>query len=189
MQFKYFLEIEDGQIIACAEALRREDIGIDICVEVSKEVYDNWQEDKLLYVWDGENIVLNPNYQADKQAQIRAEKDNMTLTPSDVERALLAAKGWDFEDLKQYLKNEHGYTDLQIKAIGVELRANDFYRGAVLKGTNIRIVDTIGALLGYDSDDMDYLFEHKELPIKNNQTDAQQQPLNENDFLEDEIPF
>jgi len=55
-----------------------------------------------------------------------------------------------------------GYTDLQIKAIGVELRANDFFRGATLD--NIRIVDAIGALLGYTSADMDYLFEHKELP-------------------------
>lgn len=67
----------------------------------------------------------------------------------------------DFEDLKVFLKTQ-GYTDLQIKAIGVELRANDFFRGATLD--NIRIVDAIGALLGYTSADMDYLFEHKELP-------------------------
>lgn len=95
--------------------------------------------------------------------QRRQRIDAMTLTPSDVERALLAARGWDFDDLKAFLKTQ-GYTDLQIKAIGVELRANDFYRGAVLKGTNIRIVDTIGTLLGYDSDAMDYLFMNKELP-------------------------
>lgn len=98
------------------------------------------------------------------EEQRRQRLDNLTLTPSDVERALLAAKGWDFDDLKTYLKHEQNYTDLQIKAIGIELRANDFYRGATLKGTNIRIVDTIGALLGYTPDDMDYLFEHKQLP-------------------------
>lgn len=97
------------------------------------------------------------------EEQRRQRIDAMTLTPSDVERALLAARGWDFDDLKAFLKTQ-GYTDLQIKAIGVELRANDFYRGAVLKGTNIRIVDTIGTLLGYDSDAMDYLFINKELP-------------------------
>ena len=90
----------------------------------------------------------------------------MTLTPSDVERALLKAKGMDFEDMKKFLKDECGFTDLQIKAIGVELRANDFFRGATMgeEPNEIRIVDTIGALLGYDEDDMDYLFENKTLP-------------------------
>lgn len=122
----------------------------------------------LQYIRQNNEYVLNPNYEADKQAQIRAEKDQMTLTPADVERALYKAKQMDFDDLKAYIKTQ-GFTDLQIKAIGVELRANDFYRGATMPSPvdpsyDIRIVDTIGDLLGYSSDDMDYLFEHKELP-------------------------
>lgn len=103
----------------------------------------------------------------EQQEQQRQRIDSLTLTPSDVERALLKAKGMDFDDLKAFLK-ESGYTDLQIKAIGVELRANNFYRGATMGEApqQIRIVDAIGTLLGYTSDDMDYLFLNKELPAK-----------------------
>lgn len=167
MEYYIYINIDTNKLEGCGTCIDNNYIDYKISEQFFNEFKTlNLIEQNINYVWDGEKIIPNPNYETDKQAQIRAEKDSMTLTPSDVERALLAAKGWDFEDLKQYLKNEHGYTDLQIKAIGVELRANDFFRGAVLKGTNIRIVDTIGTLLGYDSDDMDYLFEHKELPIK-----------------------
>ena len=80
--------------------------------------------------------------------------DSLTLTPADVERALYKAKGIDFEDLKNQLKDN---PDIDLKALGIELRANLFYRGNPY-------ISQVGALLGYNSDDMDYLFEHKELP-------------------------
>lgn len=112
---------------------------------------------------DTDYQLYNGEYLTPEEIEVKERErlDKLTLTPADVERALLKAKGMDFEDLKAFLKIQ-GYTDLQIKAIGVELRANDFFRGATLD--NIRIVDAIGALLGYTSADMDYLFEHKELP-------------------------
>ena len=80
---------------------------------------------------------------------------------------ILKVKGWNFEDLKNFLREE-GYTDIQIKAIDIELRANNFFRGATIgeEPNKIRIVDTIGELLGYTSEDMDYLFTYKELPMK-----------------------
>lgn len=135
---------------------------------ITDEQADIIEKDMDYFIIDGDKLIENPNYQEDKAKRTRRELDSLTLTPSDVERALLSARGWDFDDLKSYLKNEKDYSDLQIKAIGIELRAKDFYRGATLKGTNIRIVDTIGGLLGYSSDDMDYLFEHKQLPERNN---------------------
>lgn len=92
----------------------------------------------------------------------RSNLDKLTLTPSDVERALLQAKGMDFDDLKNALKG-NGFSDAQVKAVGVELRANTFYRGAMLG--DVRIVDAIGELLGYTSEDMDYLFKNKTLPV------------------------
>lgn len=159
----YYLMIEDNKIIGASECTSGGDI---IDVEVSEEIYNNYTNDHDLYVWNGTEIVENPDYEEIKRQKERERKDSMTLTSSDVERALLKAKGMDFEDMKIYLKEEQGYTDSQIKAIGVELRANDFFRGATMgeEPNKIRIVDTIGALFGYTSDDMDYLFEHKELP-------------------------
>lgn len=155
---------------------------IELTEEEYISLFDGQSQGLEIVYYDGKVFNAEPNlYYVDennvwqKRTEEQAEEisnqkererlDALTLTPADVERALLAAKGWDFDDLKAFLKSR-GYTDLQIKAIGVELRANDFFRGAVLKGTNIRIVDTIGALLGYTSDDMDYLFENKELPEK-----------------------
>lgn len=137
-------------------------------IEVTEETYNTFIEDNDRYIYQDGEIIPNPNYEEVKRQKERERLDALTLTPSDVERALLSAKGWDFDDLKAYLKTQ-GFTDLQIKAIGVELRANDFYRGATMPSPvdpsyDIRIVDTIGDLLGYTSDDMDYLFEHKELP-------------------------
>lgn len=136
----------------------------DINVEVSKEMHDSYVADPLLYIWNGEKIVENPNYEADKQAQIRAEKDQMTLTPADVERALYKAEQMDFDDLKAFIHARLPQVD--IKALSIEFRARDFYRGAMANG--IRLFDTIGQLLGYKvPEDMDHLFEHKELPVKN----------------------
>lgn len=90
----------------------------------------------------------------------RQRLDALTLTPADVERALYKAKNMDFEDLKVYIHKE--LPDLDIKALAIEFRAKDFYRGAEANG--IRLFDVVGQLLGYTTADMDYLFEHKELP-------------------------
>lgn len=153
----YYFFIEDNKINGCGECQR-----LDITnIEVTEEVYNNFIEDNDRYIYSDGEIIENPDYEEIKRQKHRQELDALTLTPSDVERALLKAKGMDFEDLKAFLKNK-GYTDLQIKAIGVELRASDFFRGATLNG--IRIVDTIGGLLGYTTDEMDYLFIHKDLP-------------------------
>lgn len=158
----YYMMIEDGNIIGAGQCPC---IGENIKnIEVTEELYNSWKEDKDRYIYSDGEIVENPDYEQEKARKERERLDALTLTPSDVERALLAAKGMDFDDMKKYLKEEKGYSDAQIKVIGVELRASDFFRGATIKGTNIRIVDTIGALLGYSSEDMDYLFIHKELP-------------------------
>lgn len=92
----------------------------------------------------------------------REDIDNHTLTPSDVERALYKAKGMDFEDLKTLIAQ--ALPQIDIKGLAIEFRASNFYRGAEANG--IRLFDVIGQLLGYTSEDMDYLFIHKELPIK-----------------------
>ena len=102
-----------------------------------------------------------PHYTPEeKEAMERQRKDLMTLTPADVERALYKAKGMDFEDLKQLIATGTG---IDLKAFAIEFRAKDFYRGA--KFGNSRLFDVVGALLGYTSDDIDYLFENKELPV------------------------
>lgn len=100
----------------------------------------------------------------EKQEQERQRLDSLTLTPSDVERALYYSPlQMDFDDLKALIAERAPQVDL--KGLAIEFRANNFYRGAVDKDGN-RIIDMVGAILGYTPEDMDYLFEHKSLPTK-----------------------
>ena len=154
----YYLFIENDKINGCGQAQCLNDNIQNI--EVTEEVFNTYIEDNLRYIWDGENVIENPNYEADKQAQERAELDALTLTPADVERALYKAKGMDFEDLKALIAQSLPQVD--IKGLAIEFRAKDFYRGATANG--IRLFDVVGQLLGYSSNDMDYLFLTKELP-------------------------
>lgn len=112
-------------------------------------------------VSDGE-LVLNPNWEEEQAQKERQRLDSLTLTPADVERALYKAKNMDFEDLKSFIHEQLPAID--IKGLSIEFRAKDFYRGAV--ANNMRLFDVVGQLLGYTPADMDYLFEHKELPEK-----------------------
>lgn len=102
----------------------------------------------------------------EKEQQERERLDTLTLTPADVERALYKSKSMDFEDLKALIVQALPTVD--IKALSIEFRAKDFYRGAVANG--MRLFDVVGALLGYTPEDMDYLFENKELPEKDEPT-------------------
>lgn len=108
---------------------------------------------------DFELITIEEKEQREQQ-QERERLDSLFLTPSDVERALYKAKGMDFEDLKALIQSQAPSIDM--KALAIEFRANNFYRGVEVNG--MRLIDVVGALLGYTPADMDYLFENKELP-------------------------
>ena len=129
-------------------------------IEVTEEVYNAFIEDTDRYIYQDGEIIPNPDYEEIKRQKERQRLDALTLTPADVERALYKAKGMDFEDLKTLIAQQLPQVD--IKGLSIEFRAKDFYRGAEANG--IRLFDTVGLLLGYTSADMDYLFEHKELP-------------------------
>jgi len=122
------------------------------------ELPEDYEQGKYIVV-DGE-LVLNPDWEEEKKRRERQRLDALTLTPADVERALYKAKQMDFEDLKALIVEK--IPTIDIKALSIEFRAKDFYRGA--KANGMKLFDIVGALLGYSSEDMDYLFENKELP-------------------------
>lgn len=153
----YYLMIENGKIIGASQCTSGGDI---IDVEVTEEVYNNFIADNDLYIYSNGEIISNPDYDEIKRRKHRQELDALTLTPADVERALYKAKGMDFDDLKALITAQ--IPSIDIKGLSIEFRAKDFYRGAEAGG--MRLFDVVGQLLGYTSDDMDYLFTHKELP-------------------------
>lgn len=144
---------KDGDLIILARETEEE-----LMQALKMMKYATVEETDIDYqLYNGE--YLTPEEVAERERQ---RLDALTLTPADVERALYKAKGMDFEDLKALIAEQIPTVD--IKGLAIEFRAKDFYRGAVANG--MRLFDTVGQLLGYSSDDMDYLFVHKELPVK-----------------------
>lgn len=146
---------------------------------ITKEIEINGQKLRKTYSSKGFYIIQNETgnkyaqavdvldavytyTETDEPSPLVEELAKKTLTGSDVERALYKAKGMDFEDLKAFIQQQ--LPNIDIKALGIEFRANAFYRGATFN--DMPLFDTIGALLGYTPDDITYLFEFKELPKK-----------------------
>ena len=104
------------------------------------------------YVLDGEEYVLKDEAWEEKQALKELERiAKLFLTGADVERGIYQAKGMDFDDiiaLVEQLQPE----GLDIKALKIELKANNFYRGNPY-------VDAVGALLGFTSEQLNKFFE------------------------------
>ena len=92
----------------------------------------------------------------EEKAQEEAQKIAMlNLTAADVERAIYKAKGLDFEDIIALIEaqplNEDGEAILDIKALKIELKANNFYRGNPY-------INQVGTLLGLTSQQLDEFF-------------------------------
>lgn len=136
---------------------------------------DKVEETELEYVLEGDEYVIKDEAWEERERQRERQRlDALTLTPADVERALYRAKQMDFDDLKALIAQALPQVD--IKGLSIEFRAKDFYRGA--KANDMRLFDVVGALLGYTPEDMDYLFENKELPVQ--ESEDEDEPISEN---------
>lgn len=110
------------------------------------------EETELEYVLDGEEYVLNDEAYKEKQAQIEKERiAQLFLTGADVERGIYQAKGMDFEDIITLVTRLQP-EGLDVKALKIELKANNFYRGNPY-------VSAIGALLGFSEEQLNLFFE------------------------------
>lgn len=118
-----------------------------INIEVSKEVYDNLEK----YIYQDGELVLNPNYEAEQEAKEQERIAMLSLTAADVERGIYKATGKDFDDVVA-LVTELQPVGLDIKALKIELKANNFYRGNPY-------VDAVGSLLGFTKKQLDAFFE------------------------------
>ena len=83
-----------------------------------------------------------------KQKKEQEQIIMLSLTAADVERAIYKDKGIDFDDILSMLDN---YPEIDKKAVKIEFKANNFYRGNPY-------VNQIGSILGYSSEQLDNLF-------------------------------
>lgn len=105
----------------------------------------------------GDEVIDNTEEYEKEQAQKEAERIAMlNLTGADVERAIYKAKGMDFDDVIAFLEaqplSEDGTPQVDIKALKIELKANNFYRGNPY-------IDIVGSLLGFTKQQLDRFFE------------------------------
>ena len=88
----------------------------------------------------------------EQKAQEEAERIAMlNLTAADVERAIYKAKGLDFDDIVATL-NSTQPSGIDVKALKIELKANNFYRGNPY-------IDAVGTLLGFTAEQLNRFFE------------------------------
>lgn len=123
-------------------------------IEVAEDVYLNKENYKYQ---NGEIVQKAESEIKEEKAQEEAERIAMlNLTAADVERAIYKAKGLDFDDIITMVQaqplSEEGTPILDIKALKIELRANNFYRGNPY-------IDQVGAILGFTKQQLDEFFE------------------------------
>lgn len=136
----------------------------DFIVEYNHQQGLNIQETETaiyaLEAWEvleDDEVVDNTEAYEQEQAEKEAERISMlNLTGADVERAIYKVKGMDFDDIISYLEAqplaEDGEAVIDVKALKIELKANNFYRGNPY-------VERVGKLLGFTDEQMDEFFE------------------------------
>ena len=104
---------------------------------------------------NGQVVDNTAEYEAE-QSEKEAERIAMlNLTAADVERAIYKAKGMDFEDIIQLISDQGDsdqVTKIDVKALKIELNANNFYRGNPY-------IDAVGTILGFTKEQLDEFFE------------------------------
>ena len=90
----------------------------------------------------------------EKEKEERERLDMLFLTGADVERGIYQAKGMDFDDIIEFV-TANPPVCFDVKALKIELKANNFYRGNPY-------VNAVGALLGFTEEQLNKFFETKD---------------------------
>ena len=121
------------------------------------------ETDAALYALEPNEImvadepIIDPEYELKLEANEQERISKLSLTAADVERGIYKATGKDFDDVVaevETLKQLQGESfNIDIKALKIELKANNFYRGNPY-------VDAIGMMLGFTKEQLDAFFEN-----------------------------
>ena len=120
-------------------------------IEVPKELFDAYIEEPEKYIWSGEGIVINPNYEQEQADKQRAYIDSLTVTKADFFDATIQAFGLNdtaVETIVNHVLSSGDY-DEKTKMIALNhfKNAKDFYRNhelfKVLSDTEIKVSDTV----------------------------------------------
>lgn len=138
------------ELIAKIKKPYTEEEKINFIVEQNHNLgYEIKETDEALEAW---------GYTEEELAQFEKERiAKLFLTGADVERGIYQAKGMDFDDIVA-LVTQLQPQGLDIKALKIELKANNFYRGNPY-------VNAIGQLLGFTEEQLDKFFETNDYTV------------------------
>lgn len=97
------------------------------------------------------DVTDTEEYKAKQETKEQQRIAMLSLTAADVERGIYKATGKDFDDVVA-LVTELQPVGLDVKALKIELKANNFYRGNPY-------VDAVGSLLGFTKEQLNAFFE------------------------------
>ena len=138
----YYAFIQDNEINGKGQCPQLTD-GV-ISFEIDELVYNDLDR----YIWNGEEVVLNPNYDEEQAKKERQKINMLSLTKREVFLALYRDKGITPEQIKAQIEDPEALIEFEY--------ASEYFRGNSL-------INSIGSILGYTSEDLDYLFIHGEL--------------------------
>lgn len=119
-------------------------------------------------------------YTEEEQTQKEHERlDMLFLTSADVERGIYQAKGMDFDDIMAFVM-ANPPQGLDVKALKIELKANNFYRGNPY-------VNAVGALLGFTEEQLNKFFEFNDYTYLIPSEQIEEQDENTTDTTESDI--
>lgn len=156
----FYVHIRNNELTDVSEAkyLDEDIINIEIDEQTYKECLTALN--KYIYAAETNSIIENPNYETECAQKERERIAMLSLTAADVERAIYKARGMDFDDVIALVEKyneaaplcEDGTTSaIDVKALKIELKANNFYRGNPY-------IDAVGTILGFSKEQLDDFF-------------------------------
>lgn len=96
----YYIHIEDNKIISSGECPMGEPFQ---SIEVSEELYNAFNAEPDKYIWNGTEVVENPNYEEIKRQKEQARIMEMRMTPLDFLKAI-EQYGITYDMVKQFME-------------------------------------------------------------------------------------
>ena len=114
-------------------------------IDFNYENYIDKPED--YFIFDGQNIVENPQFEEEERQKERERLSKLSLTKREVFLALYKDKGLTPSDVRAQISDTQALIEFDY--------ATEYFRGNPL-------IEQIGNMLGYSSQDLDYLFINRE---------------------------
>lgn len=137
----YYIFIENNKINGCGECRCLSEEVQNI--EVSEELYNSCTENPNLYIWDGEEIIVDPDYEKHEAEREKARIGELQVTKR-VFALALQQLGISYSQLKELIaSNEQAQLEWDLC---VELQRKN------------PLLDVMAAQLGVSSETLDMIF-------------------------------